>query len=126
LHSRDVNFLQSIQSFFKGVGTLIVNKRNGSVIYSVQSPKDLTNVIIPHFNKYPLVTQKQADFLLFKSVIELMNAKEHLTTSGLNKILSIRASINKGLSEELKTAFPNITPVKRPLFEFTEENLDPN
>jgi len=34
-------------------------------IYSVQSLKDLTEVIIPHFIKYPLLTQKQADFCLF-------------------------------------------------------------
>jgi hypothetical protein len=39
--------------------------------------------------------------------------KEHLTSEGLQKILAIKASINKGLSPELKAAFSNITPVKR-------------
>ena len=32
--------------------------------------------------------------------------KEHLHLEGLNKILSIRASMNKGLTEALKTMFP--------------------
>jgi hypothetical protein len=41
-----------------------------------------------------------------------MNKKEHLTISGLHKIVEIRASINaKGLSDELKAAFPYIIPV---------------
>jgi len=34
---------------------------------------------------------------------------------GLEKIVAIKASMNKGLSPELKAAFPNITPMDRPL-----------
>lgn len=66
--------LKQIQLFF-GIGNISINKINGSANYQVQSYKDITNVIIPHFDKYPLITKKQADFLLFKSVIELMNKK---------------------------------------------------
>jgi hypothetical protein len=65
LHARDIVLLKQIQSFF-GVGTILVRK-SGQVIYLVQSFKDLTSVIIPHFTKYPLLTQKKADFLLFKT-----------------------------------------------------------
>lgn len=35
-------------------------------------------VIIDHFYKYPLVTQKGADFLLFKQAFNLVSRKEHL------------------------------------------------
>ncbi len=96
-----------------------------TALYSVKSLKDLTNIIIPHFLQYPLITQKQADFLLFKSVIEIMNKKEHLTIEGLNKIVSIKASINNGLSEILTKSFPNIAPVERP-FVKSPGNFDPN
>lgn len=82
---------------------------------------DLTNVIIPPFVKYPFLTQKRADFLLFKLIVELMNNKLHLNVEGLHKIISIRASMNKGLSEEHKTAFrpggKDIIPVERPSVE---------
>ena len=44
-----------------------------------------------------------------------MNRKEHLTNEGLQKIVNIRATINLGLSDELKKAFPNTIPVPRPL-----------
>jgi len=50
----------------------------------------------------------------------MMCNKEHLALEGLTKILSIRASMNKGLSETLLTNFPDIIPVVRPLVESME------
>jgi len=85
-----------------------------SVKYYVTSLKDLA-LIIEHFDKYPLITQKQADYLLFKQAFELINRKEHLTKEGFNQLLAIKASSNKGFSDELKKAFPNVIPVQRPL-----------
>lgn len=41
----------------------------------VISLQDLINVIIPHFIKYPLNTQKRADFELLLMVVELMIKK---------------------------------------------------
>lgn len=43
--------------------------------------------------------------------------KEHLTHEGLIAIVNIRASLNLGLSGELKEAFPKVVPIKRPLVE---------
>jgi len=40
----------------------------------VNSLKDLIEVIIPFFDKYPLITQKQGDYILFKQAIELIPA----------------------------------------------------
>jgi hypothetical protein len=54
----------------------------------------LTTIIIPHFEKYPLLTKKSADFILFKQVVELMSKKGHLSMDGLNQILNIKASMN--------------------------------
>jgi hypothetical protein len=116
LHIRDIETLKKIKNFFN-VGSIIVRIRKSKQtgIYSVQSLNDLTQVIIPHFNKYPLLTQKQADFILFSSVVNIMLNKEHLTEKGIYKILSIRASMNKGLTNNLKINFPNIIGVKKPI-----------
>ena len=116
LHIRDLEVLKKIQEFFN-VGSVTVRTRNGKPtgIYSVQSLKGLTEVIIPHFKEYPLLTQKQADFILFSSLVNLMNNKEHLTEKGINKIISIRASMNKGLTGSLKSIFPKIVGVERPI-----------
>ena len=102
-----------------------MRKNNRVADYHVNSIKDLTNIIIPHFDKYPLITQKRADFELFKQVVEIMIKKEHLTIEGLHRILAIRASMNLGLSDVLKTAFPDITPVARPTVELPK-NIEPN
>ena len=53
---------------------------------------DIFEVIIPHFDKYPLVTQKLADYILFKEIVSLMKNKEHLTLDGraARKILSYK------------------------------------
>jgi hypothetical protein len=116
LHDRDIKLLSLIQSFF-GAGTIRSTKSDGSILFSVKSLPDITNKIIPHFEKYPLLTQKRADFLLFKRIIELMNKKEHLTTEGLHKIVGIRAAMNKGLTDLLIKSFPSILPVQRPPME---------
>jgi hypothetical protein len=116
--------LNLIQSYF-GVGSIKRQKTNGAVTYFVSGLADLTNVIIPHFQKYPLITQKRADFALFQRIIDLMNKKEHLNREGLNKIASLKASMNKGLSEELKIAFSDISTVERPLVTHTE-NVEPD
>lgn len=50
-------------------------------------------------------------------MVAIMKNKQHLTSEGLTKIISIRASMNKGLSETLYTNFPGIIPAVRPLVE---------
>jgi hypothetical protein len=98
------------------VGSISTKHGPQTIKYYVQSIKDLA-IIIDHFDKYPLITQKRADYEIFKQVFYLISRKEHLTMEGLNKIVAIKASINKGLSSELKAAFPLITPVQRPKVE---------
>ena len=56
-----------------------------------------------------------ADYELFKEAFYLIKNKKHLTPEGLNKIIEIKASLNLGLGDELKIAFPDIIPRKRPL-----------
>jgi LAGLIDADG endonuclease len=65
-------------------------------------------------NKYNLITQKQADYLLFKKIVNLIEQGEHLKWEGLQSIINVRASLNLGLSEVLKAAFPNTISVVRP------------
>lgn len=119
LHEKDLPLLKILQEYFNGIGTIDVRKRkdnkNALAYWSVRKFDDIINVVIPHFNKYPLLTQKRADFLLFEKIALLMNNKEHLTNTGLYKIVAIKASMNLGLSEKLSIFFPEITPCERPI-----------
>jgi len=82
--------------------------------YSVASLNELSSIVIPQFKKYPLLTQKGADFLLFEQIVEHMNKGAHLTANGLKQIINIKASMNTGLSEIIKSEFSNkINPAKR-------------
>ena len=117
LHIKDIELLNKLKSFF-GTGSITIKKdKQGnplSAVFSVQSLKDLSNVIVPHFDKYPLLSKKRADYLLFKNIVDLMVGGFHLSEEGLKKIISIKASMNKGISSELQQEYPNIIPVKRP------------
>ena len=48
-------------------------------------------------------------------VFELVERREHLTIYGLHKIVALKASMNLGLSTKLKSAFPDVVRVIRPL-----------
>ena len=86
-----------------------------TLVFRVNSLKDNLTAIIPHFDKYPLITQKHSDYLLFRDVVMMMSRGEHLTAKGIQTIVNIRASLNLGLTEALKEAFPmnTNTPVSR-------------
>lgn len=101
--------LEQIKDFL-GVGSIY--SQGSHVQFMVRSFKELSSVL-NNFDKYHLITQKQADYLLFKEIILMIESREHLTTQGMAKIVALKASLNKGLSDELKVAFPNITPAPK-------------
>ena len=53
LGKTELPLLLQLQQFFDGVGTISKSNTSNRAIYSVSSINDLTNVIIPHFEKYP-------------------------------------------------------------------------
>lgn len=123
IHSKDLYLLESIQSFF-GVGKIKRNSNRDIVYYTVSAVKELMDVIIPFFEKHPLLTQKRADFELFKMVVKIMSRKEHLKIEGLRKTIAIKVNMNQGLSNELKLAFSDVIAVPRPIVELPKKDFD--
>lgn len=111
LHTKDKVLLELIQRSL-GVGSIYKHGDN-SLYYRIFGLNNLS-VIIKHLDSYPLLTEKQADYTLFKQVIELMRRGEHLTTDGVLKIINLKASLNWGLSDKLKEEWINVTPAIRP------------
>jgi len=120
---KDINLLESLKSQW-GVGNIYSHK--DTCIYVVNRIDDL-GIVIEHMDKFPLLTQKYGDFLLFKQAFEMMTLKTHLTSEGLQELVKIKASMNKGLTDELNLAFPNLisnrpsTPILTSL-----KKVDPN
>ena len=106
-----------------GVGK-IYKDRSESTQFKIENLKELETVI-NHFDKFKLITKKRADFELLKKVFILIKNKEHLTPEGLRKIVALKASMNLGLSDKLKVAFPDVVPVVRPVVS-NPTTIDPN
>ena len=63
--------------------------------YKISSFNQILNIIIPHFEKYNLITKKQADFLLFKEILKLIKqerpAESDIHAALLKKIAAANA-----------------------------------
>lgn len=120
LHKKDKALLDKIKQFFcyysdQGDVGKVIDRKDDVFYYRVSKVKELI-FILDHFDKYPLLSQKRADFELFKQVINLILRQEHLTNSGLQEIVNIKASMNFGvMSDNLLTSFPNTVAVSRPI-----------
>jgi NADH:ubiquinone oxidoreductase subunit K len=113
LHETDRALLVLIQKFFGNIGNISPVNTRSSVEFRVNILGDLLNVIIPHFEKYNLITNKHSDFVIFKEIVLLMTKNLHKDFMGLQLILNNRASLNWGLTDSLKVAFPLTIPVAR-------------
>lgn len=106
-------------------GNIYYNSNDKTYKWKVSNIDQINNRIIPHFNKYFLLTQKRADFEIFTKVVSIIKANEHLTFKGLQEIVNLKASLNQGLSDKLKESFPNVIPVSRSIISF-DSIPDPN
>jgi hypothetical protein len=90
-HSRDVKLLSSLQKYL-GCGS--VYKSEGMDILLVTRFSDVYEKIIPFFSEYQVYGVKREDFADFCKVAELIKTKAHLTASGLEQILKLKAGMN--------------------------------
>jgi hypothetical protein len=90
-----------------------------SSYYEVLPSADCPLACVPHSVAKLGRGQKRADYLLFKQAVNLLlNCKARSSIGGIKNIISIRASMNKGLTDVLKMNFPDILPVPRPVVSF--------
>ena len=105
LNKKDKQLLETIKQVLGIDKNLYYNENDNTLKLKISNLDVLIKNVIPHFNKYPLFTQKRVDFLLMCKIIELVEEKKHLTKEGLNEILNIKAAMNLGLSDKLKNEF---------------------
>jgi hypothetical protein len=67
----------AIKIFFNGIGIVSLDTKNNKAIFSVQKIKELNSIIIPHFESYPLQTDKKINFDLWAEIVKIMISKEH-------------------------------------------------
>jgi len=126
LHMKDQAILLQLKSFFNEIGIVSLDTKNNKAYFTVQKIKDLNSIIIPHFESYPLQTDKKINFDLWAEIVKIMISKEHLKKEGFLNILSLKSNLNRGLSKTLIAEFPEIKLIKRPLLELNTTPLDNN
>ena len=105
-NSNSINLLYLIQSYFNGVGHVgFSNKEKTVSRFKISNLKDILELVIPHFEQYPLLTSKYLNYLDFKKIILMIQAKEHLTESGIKEIQNIISNMNSKRSFKDKWEF---------------------
>ena len=64
------------------------------VRYQVGSLKDTLETIIPFFDQYPILGEKNLDYTNYKEVAYLMKNNEHLTEIGLKRCFELKFNTN--------------------------------
>ncbi len=98
--AKSISSLEFIRKYFN-CGRIFINNRHDNhreplYRYCVRNLQDLSTIIIPFFNEYPLKTAKKLDFIRFSKVVKLMQKKEHYSFEGIERIaLEIGKVVNK-------------------------------
>jgi len=80
LRSDDVEAIEKIQQYLGGkISFVQIDKENqgDQVRLSIQGCYNCQKVI-NHIDKYPLIAKKRNDYIIWKKIIRLLKAKEHL------------------------------------------------
>ena len=85
---KDIFLLECIKEYFN-TGFIVKNRKDNTIVYEVNNLKDLINIIIPHFEKYPLRSNKNNSFLIFSYITKKVYNKEHYNIEELYKIINL-------------------------------------
>lgn len=101
--------LYNIQEYFN-CGEIILDLKQFDKNYKtykfvVTNIEDLCNIILPHFDKYPLITSKHLDYLDFKKVVLMCKEDLHLININREKIFSIINNMNSKRSFDERLDF---------------------
>lgn len=92
-HKRSKAILIQIQEYF-GCGGIRFSAKDQNYKYEVRSIQNLIKNIIPHFEKYPLLTNKKQDFEAFRKICLLVHANKHRNSESLREIIENAYTMN--------------------------------
>ena len=111
LHVRELEVLKGIAIYFKNYNnedqfkstkpaqmncSVCVQQNKKSVQLQISNFTDIINVIIPFFNKYPILGVKHLDYEDWCKIANLVISGSHLTVEGFKEIVQLESGMNKG------------------------------
>jgi hypothetical protein len=85
--------LRLMQKYF-GCCSLRRDYNDKTLKLETRDLKNLMEKIIPHFQKYPLLSSKRKDFMIFVKICKLIQKKRHIKKNGLRKIVNLAFQMN--------------------------------
>lgn len=85
---------QLMESLVKYLSCGRISKRGDIVDFHVTKLNDITEKIIPFFEKYPILGVKQKNYQDFCKVAKLMKEEAHLTKEAFEQIRKIKYAMN--------------------------------
>ena len=85
--------LYLLKDYF-GCGFIRADSSDKTLKYEVRSLSDLMEKIVPHFEKYRILSSKSKSFDIFKEVCCRMGKLDHLTINGLKEITFLAGKTN--------------------------------
>lgn len=104
LHIRDLEVLKGLCNYFNNYFNkniisnekkVYISEKDNSVHLQIGNFTDISEKIIPFFDKYPIQGIKSLDFEDFKKVCLIVKSKKHLTPDGIKTILEIKSNMTK-------------------------------
>jgi LAGLIDADG endonuclease len=104
-HVKSVNVLYAMKEFF-GCGSMVVhNKLADRMRYQITAIADLQQALIPFLEEHPLLTSKFLNYLDFKTAVDLVSNKKHLTLEGIELLRILAKGMNTGRTFDQKWVF---------------------
>ncbi len=85
--------LHALQAYF-GCGSIRPDRSDRTLKWETRRLEDLLGRVIPHFERFPLLSGKQLDFERFASVCRLMAGGAHRRRDGLREIVELARGMN--------------------------------
>ena len=106
LHYREEDLIKGLVNYFNSLthnndsskkmyNYIYKSEKDKSISFIFTKFSDIIDIIIPFFDKYPILGIKSLDFADFKKVAEIVKNKKHLTTEGYNEVVKINSTMNQ-------------------------------
>jgi LAGLIDADG endonuclease len=103
LNEKDLRLLEDLQAFFE-CGWIRESKSDRTFKYEVRAIDDLTGMVLPHFERFPLRGYKARSCAGFCHVCRMVLQGDHLQRDGLREIIDVAYQMNLGKRRHSQSA----------------------
>ena len=85
--------LKAMREYF-GCGWLRPDRSDRTIKYEVRDLASLLIKVVPHFERFPLMSSKRRDFEKFAFICRMLEQRRHLSRDGMRAIASVAVTMN--------------------------------